>query len=104
MEAIYLILLIMAGIVVLQVFLSKLESRWPGLVLPILAFLIGTLAPILNMVAPEEGGTIGFIFEMLFVCLLSNIPTIVFLGIYFGCRAKHRRNKQLEKTNIQDLD
>lgn len=104
MEAICLILLTMAGIVVLQVFLSKLESRWPGLILPILAFLISTVGPVLYMMAPEGGITIGFVFEMLFMCLMLNIPTIVLFGIYFGCRAKNRRNKQLEKMNIQDLD
>lgn len=96
-------LLFIAGVIVLQVFLSKRESKWPGLVLPIIAFLFGFLYP-LNMVAPSEGVTAGFIFQMILVWLLGNIPTIIFLAIYFGCRGKLRRNKQLNKMNIQDLD
>ena len=96
-------LLTMVGIIVLQVFLSKRESKWPGLVLPVLAFLFGLLYP-LNMVAPAEGVNALFIFQMIFVWLLGNIPTIVFLAIYFGCRGKQRHNRQLDKMNIQDLN
>lgn len=95
-------LLFLAGIVLLQIFLSERESRWPGLILPILAFLFGLLYP-LNMAVPDGGVTVGFIFRMLLVWLLGNIPTIVLMGIYLGCREKHRRRKALDKMNIQDL-
>ena len=94
--------LLLAGIVCLQIFLSKRESKWPGLVLPILAFLLGLLYP-LNMIAPSEGTTVSFIIEMLIVWFIGNIPTIILLAIYFGCRGKQRRIKQLDKMNIQDL-
>ena len=97
------VLLFIAGVIVLQVFLSKRESKWPGLVLPLIAFLFGLLYP-LNMVAPSEGVTVGFIFQMILVWLLGNIPTIVLMAIYWSCRGKQRRNKQLEKMNIQDLN
>lgn len=95
-------LLFIAGVIALQMFLSKKESKWPGLVLPIIAFLFGLLYP-LNMIAPSEGVNAGFIFQMILVWLLGNIPTIVLLTIYFACRGKQRRNKQLDKMNIQDL-
>lgn len=97
------VLLFIAGVIVLQIFLSKRESKWPGLVLPLIAFLFGLLYP-LNMVAPSEGVTVGFIFQMILVWLLGNIPTIVLMAIYWSCRGKQRRNKQLEKMNIQDLN
>ena len=97
------VLLFIAGVIVLQVFLSQRESKWPGLVLPLIAFLFGLLYP-LNMVAPSEGVTVGFIFQMILVWLLGNIPTIVLMAIYWSCRGKQRRNKQLEKMNIQDLN
>ena len=96
-------LALLVGVILLQIYLSKRESKWPGLVLPIISFLFGLLYP-LNMVAPSEGATVGFIVQMVMVWLLGNIPTIIFLAIYFGCREKKRRNKQLEKMNIQDLD
>ena len=91
-----------AGIIWLQIFLSKKENKWPGLMLPIISFLFGLIYP-LNMVAPSDGITAGFIVQMIMVWLLGNIPTIIFLTIYFGCRGKQHKNKQLDKMNIQDL-
>lgn len=96
-------MLLLAGIVFLQIFLSKREDKWPGLVLPIMAFLFGLLFP-LNMIAPSEGVSAGFVFQLILVWLLGNIPTILLLAIYFGCRGKQRRRKQLDKMNIQDLN
>ena len=97
------LLILLVGILLLQIILSKREGKWPGLVLPIIAFLFGLLSP-LNMIVPSEGVTAGFIVQMIMVWLLGNIPTMVFLAIYFACREKKHRNKQLEKMNIQDLD
>ena len=96
------LLAILAGIIWLQIFLSKKENKWPGLVMPIISFLFGLLYP-LNMVVPSEGVTVGFIIEMIIVWALGNIPTFVLLAIYFRCREKSKKNKQLEKMNIQDL-
>lgn len=95
-------ILMLLLLIMLQIFLSRRESKWPGLVLPIISFLFGLLYP-LNMLAPSEGVNAGFAFQMILVWLLGNIPTIIFLAIYFGCRDKQRRNRQLEKMNIQDL-
>ena len=97
------IIAILAGIIWLQIFLSKKQSKWPGLVMPIISFLFGLLYP-LNMVVPSEGVTVGFIIEMIIVWALGNIPTFVLLAIYFGCRGKNRKHKELDKMNIQDLD
>ena len=97
------VLALLAGIIWLQIFLSKKESKWPGLVMPIISFLFGLLYP-LNMVAPSEGVTVGFIIEMIIVWALGNIPTFVLLAIYFGCRGKNRKNRELDKMNIQDLE
>jgi len=98
-----LLILLFAGIVFLQVFLSKRERRLPGLILPIVALLFSLLYP-LNMTVPSEGVTAGFVFQILIVWLLANIPTIILLAIYSGCREKKYRNKQINKMNIQDLD
>jgi hypothetical protein len=49
-----------------------------------------------------KGGEIFMLLASTF--LISNIPTIVLLGIYFGCREKIKLRSQLDKMNIQDLD
>lgn len=101
--ALIIFLAVVIGVIWLQIFLSKKDNKWLGLILPIVAFLFGLLYP-LNMVAPSDGVTVGFIMQMLLVWLLGNIPTIVLLLIYISCRQKKNRNKQLDKMNIQDLD
>ena len=102
LAVIFAISVVFAGIIVLQVFLSRVESRWPGLIIPIISFLLGLLYP-LSMV-PADGITVLFIFEVIAVWFLANIPTFIFLAIYFGCQAKHRQKRQLDKMNIQDLE
>jgi hypothetical protein len=92
-------LVILVGVILLQIYLSKKESKWPGLVLPIISFLVSFIYP-LNMAIPSVG---GYIFALILGWLIANIPTIVLLTIYFACRGKQRRNKQLDKMNIQDL-
>lgn len=72
------------GIVLLQIFLSRTERKWPGLILPVISFLFGFLY-LYNMSA----GTL--IWQVLFVWLLGNIPTIIFLAIYFACRPKRKQ-------------
>ena len=72
------------GIVLLQIFLSRTERNWPGLILPVISFLFGFLY-LYNMSA----GTL--IWQVFFVWLLGNIPTIIFLAIYFACRPKRKQ-------------
>ena len=59
-------LMFLAGIILLQIFLSKKENKWPGLMLPIISFLFGLIYP-LNMVVPSDGITAGFIVQMIMV-------------------------------------
>ncbi len=107
-SALVLLILFSVGIVFLQIFLSKREGKLPGLVLPVIAFLFSLIYP-LNMAAftsmsSSEGVAAGFVFQMLLVWLLANIPTIILLAIFFACREKRRRNKQIDKMNVQDLN
>ena len=94
---------IVVGTILLQIFLSKRESRWPGLTMPIISFLFSLIYP-LNMAVPSAGAATGFAFQMILVWLLANIPTFILLAIYFACREKKRKSSQLNKMNIQDLD
>ena len=91
------------GMLALQAALARMESRWPGLVLPLITFLRSVFTPI-GMVGSAGGPTAGFVLQVLLMWLLSNIPTAVLLAIYFACRTRQRRKKQLEKMNIQDLN
>lgn len=95
-----LFLLLLAGALVLQVFLSRRESRWPGLVLPALTFL-WSLVMLLSVAA--YGSLAQAIAAILMVLILGNIPTAVLLAIYFACREKRRKRAELEKMDLTDL-
>lgn len=121
------------GIILLQIYLSKKENKWAGLVLPIISLCISLIA-VLNIAAYttmgslslqtlDENGVViqeevletpnttqpvqdtsSLIFTVGSIFLLYNIPTIVLLAIYFSCREKQRQRKALDKMSVQDLE
>lgn len=54
-------------------------------------------------VETEPDWTLGDAAQLGVVLLVGNIPTFVLLGTYYIGREKLRREKMLEKMNIQDL-
>ena len=100
--ALFLVLVLLVGGVFLQIFLSKKNSKWFGLILPAITFLYSLLM-VLGVAVYDgmDGWEIFILIASTF--LLSNIPTIVLLGIYFGCREKMKLRAELEKMSIQDL-
>ncbi|MFL2079901.1 hypothetical protein [Marinilactibacillus psychrotolerans] len=144
----FIMLLLIGGIVLFQIFLSKTESKIPGLILPILSFgfsfimLFGILTWVsydshtevsypnedesdeivefeetedieetegISIFGSEDEeleedtsiaqGIIGTI--TIFLC--SNIPTGIFLVIYYVTRKDRNKNKHIDHTRIQDL-
>ena len=93
------LLVLLVGIVLLQIFLSKREGRWPGLILPLLTFLYSLLMAC-SAVAYNGGFPWGAVLASL---VLGNIPTAVLLAIYCSCRERRKRRDDVEKMNIQDL-
>ena len=93
------LLVLLVGIVLVQIFLSKREGRWPGLILPLLTFLYSLL---MACSAVAYNGEIpwGAILASL---ILGNIPTVILLAIYAVCREKFRKQSELDKMNIKDL-
>ena len=93
------VLALLVGGVFLQIFLSKRESRWPGLILPLLSFLYSLLMAC-SAVAYNGGIPWGPILASL---VLGNIPTVILLAIYAACRERFRKRSELDKMNIKDL-
>jgi len=94
------LLVFIGGGIWLQIFLSKKESKWFGLILPFITFAYSLLM-VFSIAVTDGMDIFGLIASTLFV---ANIPTIILLAIYFGCREKIKRKKALEKMNIQDLE
>ena len=94
-------IILMVWAVVLQMYLSRKPSRWPGLVLPGLAFMLSLIYP-LNMAATgQDEGMLAA--QMIIVCLIANIPTIILLTVYLAARRSVKRMSEYEKMRAQDL-
>jgi len=89
------VLLILVCVVLLQIFLSRIESKWPGLVLPALCFVCSLIVPFNAIVANVA---------IIYAWLIVNIPTIILLLVYFVCRQQYKKKNQIEKMKIQDLE
>lgn len=96
------LLLIFAGIIWLQLFLSKKSNKWFGLIIPAIFFVYSILL-VLNIAVFDNMSGWDVFSLLASTFLLSNIPTIILLVIYFACREKIKRNDELQKMNIQDL-
>ena len=122
------VLLLLAGGIWLQIFLSKSEKKWPGLVLPSISMLFAVLA-VVSVLAfhsvdselsttyiDDEGNEITEIYQepnsveantgemigtSLYIFLLYNIPTIILITIYFS--VLKRQINHIDRTRIQDL-
>lgn len=93
-------LVLIVGGIFLQIFLSKRESRWPGLVLPLLTLLWSLLGP-LNLM--DTGSVSQNVLMVLVTLLVGNIPTLILLAIYWAVREKRRVRDQIDKMKIDEL-
>ena len=93
-------LLLLVGGVLLQIFLSRRESRWPGLGLPLLTVLQSLLL-VLNII--DTGSVSQNVLTVLVTLLTGNIPTLVLLAIYWAVREKRRVRDQIDKMKIDEL-
>ena len=119
------------GLVILQVMLSKAESKWPGLILPCVSFIFSlvvvfglmmfstsrsssvntvdhhgnVVTTIVDETTIPSGARESTAITMGMNFIYINIPTVIGLCIYGVCRAgKNDKNKKdLEKMKLQDL-
>lgn len=96
-----LFLIIFVGAIALQVFLSKRQSKFLGLILPIFSVL-NSLIIVLNIAGDAITKT-QILIALVSAFLIGNIPTIILMVIYFGVREKMKIESELDKTRIKDL-
>lgn len=97
-----LFLLICAAIISLEVYLSKKESKYLGLILPVIS-LIFALMIIPGVAAFDSFSRVENYIGLFVAFLVANIPTIILVFIYLGIREKKNMKKELDKMNIKDL-
>ena len=122
-----LLLAVVVGAIFLQIHLSRKDSKWLGLILPIITLAI-SLIVVISMAAFIQpailyettfvGGELvtnvishrtdretiyDALGAVIYTFILMNIPTIVLLIIYKAVRSKQNRKRDVEKMSIQDL-
>ncbi len=122
-------LVFLAGSIWLQIFLSKKQNKWLGLIIPLICFVFSIMAVLsltmytnttitsltdvndgaklndkITIIHSEKWSMFSMLATVVPVFLISNIPTIIFLAIYFACREKLKLRTELDKMNIQDLE
>ena len=120
------LLAVAAGIIILQIHLSKKESKWAGLILPIISFGLSIIAVFgilafsvattgmqtvtVDGVVVEQtvdrimiGGTYSIVLSAVYIFLLCNIPTAVLGAIYAAYSGKRSQKRALGKMSVQDL-
>jgi len=95
-------LIFLTGIVILQIYLSKRENKWIGIILPIINIIFSIMA-VLGLTAFLNQSIAQSIMQFVMVFLVGNIPTVILIIIYFDCREKFKKRKELDKMNIKDL-
>lgn len=101
--ALILILLIASLLIYLQIFLSKKENKFLGLILPAMNFLLSFFAVLAFYAYDPNAQGIQVFVSLAIAMFVANIPTIILLAIYFGVREKIKINHEIEKMSIKDL-
>lgn len=103
----FITIILIIGSVLLQIRLSKSESRWPGFVMPIISLLfalLGVFSMASTIILIHETITFQDIIQLIIFFFLYNIPTLILLAIYFSFRKKLTNVSEIEKMTIQDLE
>jgi hypothetical protein len=90
------------GIIILQIFLSKRENKWLGLILPMISVLFSIMT-LITLTVMWDVSVVERIGQSIMLLVVSNIPTIILMAIYLACREKSKKKKEMDKMNIQDL-
>lgn len=121
-------MLVFIGLILLQVYLSKRNNKWLGLILPFIFLIIALFASIttplyvvteeatvsysengqvveetISPASSEKPSLATIIATIIPLFLLWNIPTLIFLGIYGVCRDQMKKNGELNRMNVLDL-
>jgi uncharacterized membrane protein len=95
-------LLLIVGVIIAQIVLSNKENKFLGLVFPSISFIFSIL--LISFTFSVDSLGFSEIFNFIFALILCNIPTLLLLAIYYFGRKKIKKNSDIDKMNIQDLE
>jgi len=93
------LIMFLVGIVILQMFLSKRENKWVGLILPMIN-VIASMMAVYSMAFFHKKSFTEIIVQFSVIFISWNISTVSLISIYFTCRQKFKNKKEMDKVNI----
>lgn len=81
--------------IILQIVLSRRKNAWVGLIMPGLAF--GTTAFLVIFLAIDSADALRF-WDAMQLLGIGNIPTAIYLLIYFICRKRKKKLNSASET------
>lgn len=98
----FLSLIFLVGLISLQIFLSKKENKWVGLILPTIN-VIYSIVIIIGTAFSGNLSVVQIMIQALMSFLLCNTSTMILVVIYFFYREKRKKSKRKDEINADDL-
>lgn len=96
------LLLYAAVAALLEYFLAKLESPWPGRALMLLTLAVSLIFTVITLFYIQA--PLGrLLFTLPSMLLALNLPTFAAYLVYWRARRRREEKKDVDKMNIQDL-
>jgi hypothetical protein len=122
---IFVLIVIVQQLIFWQVYLSKREDKWLGVILPAMCFISSLFITMNSVVYGNYSMTESYIYSgsngeiikdlamthakttpiytIIYDFFRVNALTVILLIIYFACRESIKKNRELYKMNILDL-
>ena len=98
----FIFIIIMFGLLVLQIFLSRAKNKFLGLIIPAVTLIYSFIATFGNMIYDGKNTL-----SIVVVFIVFNIPTFILLAVYGATKSGMKKVEQAEKEktkmNIKDL-
>ena len=98
----FIFIIIMFGLLVLQIFLSRAKNKFLGLIIPAVTLIYSFIATFGNMIYDGKNTL-----SIVIVFIVFNIPTFILLAVYGATKSGMKKAEQAEKEktkmNIKDL-
>lgn len=99
------IIAMIIGLTFLQIYLSKKNSKIPGLIIPVIIFILSVIYSVPNFKSAFHiSYSPGAFFASLIILLIYNVFTIIYILIYLHFRNKINKASEINKMNVQDLE
>ena len=93
----FIFIIIMFGLLVLQIFLSRAKNKFLGLIIPAVTLIYSFIATFGNMIYDGKNTL-----SIIVVFIVFNIPTFILLAVYGATKSGMKKAEQAEKEKVME--